>query len=547
MSSIQAATRFTSKNGDVIWLMKNRANERHRQWRRMLPVHATCWDYAPLLDVAGPAPDGKGYRFLNKNVMEWLASLRNDPEEHQRAKEWYQALGARICEIMASHPRTPARYYAFEVVKIPWRSALKDTIRELGLKRAGADQWIGSITALSKKGIKPEEIEQSALIPQLKKKGNIQASITQADVLGMINFNHVRARLVSESTFEFNTLGGWMECCRRISEKEAKKKGYIGAQNGASYLVRHQHRTFGWKIMRVRYSDMFIPRNEWWSVLDEKGKIASSNHIFFDSHVKALSFAEYLMAKRYAIFGRSKTRNRWENYSLPGDDSYQELLLQLEDWPADYFPLHFETRNVLVHIRTSVRTLLDGRRILYLDEVQSDWHAEMAMAKKESVEAAIPDAPFRKEWPLLALKAMLFWAQRQKLDGLAISSQEAQEQRWHGGSPGILYRKTLPEAAHRLLAALGLQSGRVDIPACRKGWKIEERNKTWVVCNEQGVPYTKPFQSYAQAMKFSLLTKGRRLVSADAIWLGDLPQITGVPLYGVGTRASWTQLNRASA
>jgi hypothetical protein len=64
-------------------------------------------------------------------------------------------------------------------------------------------------------------------------------------------------------------------------------------------------------------------------------------------------------------------------YSLLGSDEYREILLQLDNWPSSYRFCHYRTRNALVHIRTSTRKTMDGRKILFLDEIQSDWHADL--------------------------------------------------------------------------------------------------------------------------------------------------------------------------
>lgn len=548
----QAPTRFTSSDGHVFWLMKNRCDERHRQLRRPLPIEATAWDYAAILDIVERAPDGKGYRFLNRNVKEWLASLKESPEEYERARHWYAALGSRICETMASHPRTPKPFYAFELARIPWTSLLVVAIRSLGLKRASVEQWINTIQSLSTKGIKPEEIEQAALIHQLKLRMNPPAMLTQGEVLELISLDHVKPRLVAESTFGFSTRGGWQECCQRIPETEFKRSGLIGKNNGATYLIRYKHRTFSWCIVRVRYRDFFTEQQEWWTILDENGKLMHKVDGGFITPESAMEFAEQRMASRFSLFGKSKTVNRWQKYSLSGAETYQEVLIQLDDWPADYEPRHYKTRNVLVHIRLSLRTVQDGRRVMYLDEIQSDWHADLFEQAKNAEEYSgsmkIPDAPFRKEWPLLALKVMIWWAQRQKLDGVALSPAHIQDLRWGGnGPPEVLYKKLLPDAALQLAQALGLTCGETEIQFRSSKWNIKQKGNEWVACNAQGMPYTKPFSNYGQAEKFCLLSSGKLSIKTAVIWLEELPQITGIPLYGAGKREQWIHVKTGLA
>ena len=65
----------------------------------------------------------------------------------------------------------------------------------------------------------------------------------------------------------------------------------------------------------------------------------------------------------------------------------------------------FATRNVLAHVRASVRQSLSGERLLYLDEIQSDWHAHNVRTSRDpSGTRPVVSAPFAKEWSLVALK-----------------------------------------------------------------------------------------------------------------------------------------------
>lgn len=90
-----------------------------------------------------------------------------------------------------------------------------------------------------------------------------------------------------------------------------------------------------------------------------------------------MAAAESAMSERFLAWCRSRELPKWQNYTLPCGHGYREVLVQLDDWPHSYQPRHFTTRNVLIHIRTSLRTSLCGNRFLYLDEVQSDWHADL--------------------------------------------------------------------------------------------------------------------------------------------------------------------------
>lgn len=101
---------------------------------------------------------------------------------------------------------------------------------------------------------------------------------------------------------------------------------------------------------------------------------------------------------------------RYESFQLPGGENYRELLLTLPEreessaladeveqerlangesaryWelvrrqnsPAergkDYRSSHFDQPNILAHVRFNERTDVDGKRVLFIEEIQSDWH-----------------------------------------------------------------------------------------------------------------------------------------------------------------------------
>ena len=217
----------------------------------------------------------------------------------------------------------------------------------------------------------------------------------------------------------------------------------------------------------------------------------------------------------------------------------------LDDWPLTYHPRHFRTRNVLAHVRSSIRLTADGRRVLFLDEVQSDWHADLHAQSRglviEANKGKVAEAPFAKEWPLLTLKIMLWWAQRCGADGLSWSSAEMQEARWSGhGPPGLLYRKLLPDAAIALAKALHITMGPARLRVRTGTRTVELGTRGWEVRSQNGCAVTKPFGHRGQAERFADLTGESVEVDMPALWLDGLGTITAIPLYGTGSAERWT-------
>lgn len=110
----------------------------------------------------------------------------------------------------------------------------------------------------------------------------------------------------------------------------------------------------------------------------------------------------------------SGTRTKFENYTTPGGENYREVLLTLPnnsearelheriinstdlaegDRLADEFAArfgnvqqalhgnefrssHFDEPNIVAHVRVNDRTSADGKKTLFIEEIQSDWHQE---------------------------------------------------------------------------------------------------------------------------------------------------------------------------
>jgi len=219
---------------------------------------------------------------------------------------------------------------------------------------------------------------------------------------------------------------------------------------------------------------------------------------------------------------------KYQQYQLPGGENYREILLTLPnkpmdvglaaenyytqflkrggepDWaqlnpvkqqeivnsmPAqarnasaspDYTSSHFDQPNILAHMRVNDRIDADGKKMLLIEEVQSDWHQagkvegyasketkrlkgtveeqpsdfgfqtdykvvwedgtfsggygskeiaqEVAAAGKSNSKSGVPDAPFKGTWHQLALKRALKYAADNGYDrvGLTTGSQQAE-------------------------------------------------------------------------------------------------------------------------
>lgn len=176
---------------------------------------------------------------------------------------------------------------------------------------------------------------------------------------------------------------------------------------------------------------------------------------------------EYQTLDTYQRFYRQGGGGQYEKYTVPGPrENYREILIKLpkaevpftvedkqrvdelegiaarrgftdsesseytrllnrakgkgEDFTSSHFP---HDPNVLAHIRATERMDTNGKRVLHIEEIQSDWHQK---GRVEGYEKGVPPAPFRTNWDELALKRVLRMAADEGFERVTWSNGEQQ-------------------------------------------------------------------------------------------------------------------------
>lgn len=156
-----------------------------------------------------------------------------------------------------------------------------------------------------------------------------------------------------------------------------------------------------------------------------------------------------------------------EQWTLPGGSNYREILLKHPRGEFKGVESHFGGEpNILASVRAKDRTGPNGEKILHIEELQSDWHQQgrehgyktpKIEARRKELEklvapyyaghsaipnelrqeieslpsmAAVPDAPFKKNWHEMALKKMIHHAAANGYDSIAITPGAEQADRY---------------------------------------------------------------------------------------------------------------------
>ncbi len=332
---------------------------------------------------------------------------------------------------------------------------------------------------------------------------------------------------------------GWLDGAQRRGEFKQSERDWMGLDawlEGRGQTTREELADYV-RASQVQVEDVVLGGNVTDGLTDaERSRYDELHERALNTFPRDFTPAE--AAEYDALLAKRKVRDdsRYSSYQIPGGENYRELLLTLpvsggdplagksreelgrlyeaeigynpiEDDPSitteqlredvrslgpaatgagtsvsaeisggTFQSSHFEQPNILVHVRFNERTDVDGRRVLFLEEIQSDWHqagrkkgykedtdklrsrqvklwadadrardaGDGATADRLSAEAdalgdrvrrnlsAVPDAPMRAtdEWAMLAFKRMVRWAAEHGFERIAWTTGAQQADRY---------------------------------------------------------------------------------------------------------------------
>lgn len=307
-----------------------------------------------------------------------------------------------------------------------WYSQMETVLDEKLPNRGTGKSYRELITAFANKGeYKAEELEWSGILEAENSPLN-KDSVSKAEVIDWLDKNNVRVEEVTPDTPKFDSYvePGGENYRELLITLPAKEKHYT--------VVKHPD---GGLYAAIDQNGEYFPFKEGSGTIARFGDIQEAN--------------EYI-EKRKKTIGTFKSS-------------------------------HFDTPNILAHVRFNERTDADGKKVLFVEEIQSDWHQagkkkgyaiepkfpdELDIVKGkygyeivyknngkpvvgsdiyESKEHAlkewrrwpstqgkegVPDAPFKKSWPVLAFKRVIRHAAENGFDKIAWTTGEQQAARY---------------------------------------------------------------------------------------------------------------------
>ncbi len=454
--------------------------------------------------------------------LDWL-------REESQVRVIEQARSRLLAERAATHEELhtyPANLY----------SVLRRRIEALPMRTASARQWLNTLRNMCREGLRREELEWSRL-PEFLDAHEETAQVEREALLRAIDLERITPRLSNELESEPAPRLPFAEVAQRIPAYQLQMAGYPLADDDVGVVRFHcadPHYRVG--VVRPRGRAMEAVH---WFLLGPYGKALHDERAhapFFANGMAAMHAADDHARRSHRLRPAVDYSRTYEYMSLHGGEEYREWLVTLPEYHRSHFTAHYHERNVLLHIRTKIRESDDGTRVLFIEELQSDWLQALA---RHGSRVGIPPAPFRKEWQALALKLMLMHVVERGLDGLAWADAAVHELRYDREMKPLerLYDRDIPNALKRLGRPWGATLERARFET-RSPWLHAARcNECWKVEGGAGKFSTRPRYDKQQAL--ALIERHSKALTLELPLL-RLPESMrrhiaerGLPLFGL--------------
>ena len=343
----------------------------------------------------------------------------------------------------------PRQYNVGERETPRWHSALVEAVEGSKQSKAPAEQWKGMLKGLA--GVKKEEMEWMGVHDWLDQQ---QGAVSKADLVNYLREHQVK---LSETT-----LAGRTRTLNKKSKYFIPEVERVIREAGGINTTEHLETNLGndsaaYREIREKFPELWDGGGgaSWaYKVLEDLGRV--ENPLATQYHRPTLNipggenYQEKLLTlpsekngfqvtdsnghklpRLYDNFGEA--RNDAE--MLGGTVAMARPISTTEDYRSVHWGGH---ENVLAHVRYDERTDADGKRNLFLQEVQSDWHQAgrkhgyqgEELTEDERVRGRVPDAPFKTTWHELALKRMIQHAAENGFDRISWTTGDQQAARY---------------------------------------------------------------------------------------------------------------------
>lgn len=455
-------------SGRVVDLSTDRA--KYHALRRPGPAPTVPHgDLYPLVDVIYRLRDGEGdpctgwtehdYRFSGYTISDIPAAADWSEADKIAFSHWIKQDDQRRKIETARRRLTDQQpLLSVKLNSSPQRlfSLLRRRITHLPLRQASVEQWRATVTNMLNTGIREEEMHWSGLLRYLSQHASTSI-LTKSQILAAIDFSNIRLELSAEQAWSENGDLCFKEIAKRMPH-QAVYRAALRLDATCHCILRYVNTTYNYRIgvVKTLTAGHRMALNKYWFALDSYGRAIPNrkdSSLYYENSESAIEAANLHAHAVLGIRGGTLFHTRFDHLTLYGGSDYREWIVSLPDYQRIFFGAHYFDHNVLANIRTTTRVDNAGRKLLFIEEVQSDWHQSgVRYGYDTSIWGRIANAPFKKEWVSLAIKLMLIRASQNGFDGVAWPCGAIQETRYSKELNAIKrhYDVEIPKALQRL-------------------------------------------------------------------------------------------------
>ena len=323
-------------------------------------------------------------RRLIRLIKRWLAEIV--PSLKSQRDDIRQWLRDARTAVEAGLPGEVTGEPAYSSAKMAdkWFSQMTNFIEDKLSGKGTGKAYLDTVNSWAKKGmIKSEELEWSGLTQYLTDFDSHKNELIAEHEKNIKNQEQIIINAEDESNFESISRNANDIISRDRAEIRALQSGNVTKQAVVDYLaannIQVQEVIKGIEFSKAEKKD--------WEYLTDKMRS-------FETRDK-MTTKERERYDQLALKRAESEKLKFSKWQVPGGSNYRELLLTLptkqriakvkttgepdseiriSDESKTYRSAHWDEPNVLAHIRFNERTGPKGERILFIEELQSDWH-----------------------------------------------------------------------------------------------------------------------------------------------------------------------------
>ncbi len=381
----------------------------------------------------------------------------------------------------------------FEDVALTLWSPLQRQLAALRQERAPAAQWVGILGNLLRKGVSQAELSGSGLL------GWLQRLPPERVLPRTLLLGYLEERSDCELVVQRRVCDDFAPAVRfqKVALPRELPAPHVRHGQPEVRMLHFREPVFGLCVwLHVQINRGLFGHHRYWTLSLPHGRKKLSalppNKTFVSAAEAVAAGRRWVervvtQLRREGFVGGAKPHNRYGSYVLPGGAHYTEWLITTPYLSVHYENPHFDIANLLAHVRTTERmsaepTTRPPRRVLLLEEIQSDWCQELRNIELDDDPSrelpcdTPPPNPYRHHWVEAALRLMLLLAAKKGFDVLAWLPGELQAERFPWANEyglTMFYNQVVPTAVKKLAKVWGAAVGSVEIDTTTRDYVVD--------------------------------------------------------------------------